>query len=210
MRHGRTGRAGRPTASSRRETREQIVAVADELFYTRSFERTSLGAIAKAAGVSAGTTYLHFPSKDDILAAVIEARQASMREKIARWEAQEDTPLDRVACFTRIVLANSGRISRFDCRSASLIAELAKIDHPLCEQARGVLGTLRGWLSEQFSACGHDDEQAQEFAAHLVAPVLGVAKMYHAFGDDDFVERETAKMARWLDSLSLDPVGAGV
>ena len=58
----------RPRADAQRN-RERILEVAKEAF-ARSGANTSLDDIAKQAGVGPGTLYRHFPTRDELLAAV--------------------------------------------------------------------------------------------------------------------------------------------
>ncbi|WPF65676.1 MULTISPECIES: TetR/AcrR family transcriptional regulator [unclassified Corynebacterium] len=57
--------------------REKIVAVAEEVLQEVGAD-FSMDALAKRAGVGAGTLYRHFPDKDYLLAAVLEARQIEL------------------------------------------------------------------------------------------------------------------------------------
>jgi len=49
------------------DTRERILDAAAALFAERGYERTSMGAIARAVKVSAAALYYHFQSKEEIL-----------------------------------------------------------------------------------------------------------------------------------------------
>lgn len=182
------------------KTREQIVAAADDLFYERGFEHTSFAIIAERVGISRGNFYHHFKSKDAILAAVIEARQAATRKLIADWEAQEPTPLGRIECFVRIVITNGEAIRQFGCPVGTLTSELAKLDHACVDQAREVFEIFRRWLTDQFAALGHGPDRADDLAMHILAFGQGVATMFNAFGDAVFVEREVERTYRWLET----------
>jgi AcrR family transcriptional regulator len=50
------------------DTREDIRAVALELFVENGFEQTSLRQIAERLGITKAALYYHFPSKDELLA----------------------------------------------------------------------------------------------------------------------------------------------
>ncbi len=52
----------------RLQTRSRLVAVALDEFRTAGFAATDIARIAAAAGVSRGTFYFHFPTKDHVLA----------------------------------------------------------------------------------------------------------------------------------------------
>jgi AcrR family transcriptional regulator len=57
-------------------TREQIVAIATELFASRGFEGTSIDAVLEQAGVSRGSLYHHFASKEALFEAVLDVVEA--------------------------------------------------------------------------------------------------------------------------------------
>lgn len=58
------------------ERRREIIGAARFLFAERGYDGTSVSAIVARAGVAQGTFYLYFPSKDHVLAAVLEAASA--------------------------------------------------------------------------------------------------------------------------------------
>lgn len=62
-------------ASTRKEqkahTRSHILSVSKTLFEMQGFRQTTSRQIAKEAGIAAGTLFVHFPSKESILATVL-------------------------------------------------------------------------------------------------------------------------------------------
>jgi AcrR family transcriptional regulator len=70
------------------ETRRRIVEAAYEQFYSAGFMRAGVDAIAEAAGVTKRTLYYHFESKDDLVAAVLEAQHQLAFERTQRWARQ--------------------------------------------------------------------------------------------------------------------------
>lgn len=53
------------------ERRSELIAAAQQLFYTKGYERTSVSDIVKAVGVAQGTFYYYFDSKQAILEALV-------------------------------------------------------------------------------------------------------------------------------------------
>ena len=51
---------------------EELLVAADELFLTRGFAKTAMSDIAASTGVTNGALYWYFPTKDHILAAVMD------------------------------------------------------------------------------------------------------------------------------------------
>ncbi|MDY7100005.1 MAG: helix-turn-helix domain-containing protein [Actinomycetota bacterium] len=185
-------------------TRARIVDAADRLFYEQGFENTSFADIAETVNISRGNFYYHFKSKDEILAAVIEARRDERREMLARWEAEAASPQDRIRCFIDILARNRGDIERYGCPIGTLSAELIKLEHASAPDANGLFTVFRDWLREQFALLGHGDD-ADALAMHVLARSQGVATLMHAFGEAQFVEDELAQLHEWLATRTPQP-----
>jgi AcrR family transcriptional regulator len=86
---------------------DAIVAAAAELFAARGFEGTSMNAIAKAAGLTIGSIYQYFPSRDAIVDAVAEAY-------LAAWRAERDEAAKVVQEISLHDFVYRGVLSLFD------------------------------------------------------------------------------------------------
>ena len=60
------------------ERRKEILDVAEELFVTKGYDKTSTNDILDRIGIARGTLYYHFRSKEDILNAMIERINSSL------------------------------------------------------------------------------------------------------------------------------------
>ena len=60
------------------ERRKEILDVAEELFVTKGYDKTSTNDILDRIGIARGTLYYHFKSKEDILNAMIERINTSL------------------------------------------------------------------------------------------------------------------------------------
>ncbi|WP_138445047.1 TetR/AcrR family transcriptional regulator [Sinomonas susongensis] len=84
-------RPGRPRAQRKvrpgASAREEILDAAAELFTTRGYAQTSTRAIAEAVGMRQSSLYHHFPTKDEILEALL-AETVSGSLEFARRLAQ--------------------------------------------------------------------------------------------------------------------------
>lgn len=69
----RDRRRGRGRRRSRGETRARIVEAATALTEKHGFERTSMGEIAREAGIGTSTLYHHFPDKRTLLLELIQS-----------------------------------------------------------------------------------------------------------------------------------------
>jgi TetR/AcrR family transcriptional regulator, fatty acid metabolism regulator protein len=91
------------------DKRDAILRAATEVFARRGFFQAQVADVARAAGVAAGTVYLYFRGKDDILISIFER---TMREAIA--EGREalvgvTDPRERLTRVARLHLERLGR-----------------------------------------------------------------------------------------------------
>ena len=88
--------------------RDAILRAATDVFAERGFFNAQVADVARAAGVAAGTVYLYFKSKDDLLVSIFER---SMREGLASGRAAVanlDDPRERLLRLARGHLARLG------------------------------------------------------------------------------------------------------
>jgi TetR/AcrR family transcriptional regulator, fatty acid metabolism regulator protein len=89
--------------------RDAILRAATDVFADRGFFNAQVADVARVAGVAAGTVYLYFRSKDDLLVSIFEK---TMREALAEGRAAAanlDEPRERLRRFARLHLARLGR-----------------------------------------------------------------------------------------------------
>ncbi|WP_026912097.1 TetR/AcrR family transcriptional regulator [Patulibacter minatonensis] len=77
---GETSGGVRRERKDKARNREHILEVADEYFSAADVSG-SLDAIAKRAGVGAGTLYRHFPTREALLAALLQARNEVLADR---------------------------------------------------------------------------------------------------------------------------------
>lgn len=75
--------------------RERLLDAASELFYLQGIRAVSVDKVIEAAGTTKVTFYRHFPTKDDLVVAYLEARAEQERQGVAA--AREQGAGDAVA-----------------------------------------------------------------------------------------------------------------
>ena len=91
------------------DKRDVILKAATEVFARRGYFQSQVADIARAAGVAAGTVYLYFRSKDDLLVSIFER---TMKETLAEGHAAiagVDDPRERLRRIARLHLERMGR-----------------------------------------------------------------------------------------------------
>jgi TetR/AcrR family fatty acid metabolism transcriptional regulator len=104
-------RRSRPAAASEAPPgpkRDAILRAAIDVFAERGFFNAQVADVARAAGVAAGTVYLYFKSKDDLLVSIFER---SMRDGLTSGRAAVTNlqdPHERLLRLARAHLARLG------------------------------------------------------------------------------------------------------
>lgn len=94
----------------RGNTRVRILDEATDLFGRRGVEAVSLDVIASEVGVAKQTLLYWFPSKDDLVGAVLTAATAELTVGVeAAIRASGEDPLDRIEAVVRAVFRSAVR-----------------------------------------------------------------------------------------------------
>lgn len=184
------------------DNRTRIIEAADELFYQRGYNQTSFSDIADITGIPRGNFYYYFKTKDDILAAVVDARVAQYQEALINCDNSSDDPRERLLAFIDIMAGSEKAVLDAGCPIGSLCTELAKGSDELQSKSREVFELLRDWMCQQFEAIGYAD--ANDKAMDMLARMQGVALMACAFKDNAYLHRSVAELRSWVNSLTLN------
>src|SRR2546430_277226 len=70
--------------------RRQIIEGARRMFLAQGFDAASMGSIAREAGVSKGTLYVYFKSKEELFEAIVEDECRQQAEQIFTFDRASD------------------------------------------------------------------------------------------------------------------------
>lgn len=169
----------RRATSSRNGTsgdkREAISKAAVKVFAQRGFFNAQVADVARAAGVAAGTVYLYFRSKDEILTSIFER---TMKDGIAEGRAALEgvtDPVERLRSLARMHLRRLGRdrdlavVFQVELRQSTKFMEQLS-----SSQLRTYLGQLRDAVA---------DGQASGAFTTKVKPTLAAKALFGALDE---------------------------
>jgi len=129
---GTTAGQERRPRSDKERNRTHILQIA-ERYFTEHGITGSLDAIAKRAGIGPGTLYRHFPTRESLLTALLQARND---ELASQYEAIRQEP-DTTAALARWLDALSRWATAFDGLPEPLRAALTEESSPLALTCQG-------------------------------------------------------------------------
>src|ERR1700757_4055249 len=100
--------------------RERLITAACDLFYRQGIAGTTLAHIAEAAEVPLGNLYYYFKTKDDIVAAVVEARTEEIRAATAALQRRYGSPKARLKALVAMLAASGDTIAEHGCPLGTL------------------------------------------------------------------------------------------
>jgi AcrR family transcriptional regulator len=84
----------------REETRTRLLATAEELFMRQGFGATTVGTVAREAGLTTGAVYSNFDGKADLFLAVLEKQTEEELTEVRRVLERARTDEQRLEVFT--------------------------------------------------------------------------------------------------------------
>ena len=160
--HGATA----PLTDRGRRTRDALLIAARSTFEERGFTGTRMGDVAAAAGVSHGTVYTWFDSKESMLGALVDDMVTDLREVL---RANTDVePVERIA------LANRGYLDAYqrNARLLEVAEEVATADAHFREQLAGIRSFHVERVARDITRLQADGLAASDLDPHTAAAAL--------------------------------------
>ncbi|WNV83302.1 helix-turn-helix domain-containing protein [Umezawaea sp. Da 62-37] len=171
--------------------RARILAAADEIFAAKGAS-ASTEEVAARAGVAIGTVFRHFPTKNDLLSALMKELVRELAEEVESLVRQGDPATSLFTFFAHLVERAASR---------KTVVELLGIDILVSDQLQ-LLREAVGILLDQAQAAGvvRAGVRLDEVMALLAATSQGAL---HSGWDADLRERTLAVVFTGLRSAQL-------
>lgn len=180
-------------------TRQRLIEVADELFYTEGIRATGVGAVAERAGVTKMTLYWHFASKDELIVAYLEERDLRWQRSLERMLAGLENPAEKLLsvfdAYREWLVAGGLR----GCAYINCAAEFPEREHPAREVVRKHKAALRHRLVGLAAEAGAEDPE--ELAERLFLLLEGSYVTGAIEGAEEIVARARELAAELVHAM---------
>ena len=169
-------------------TAEKLIAETARLIVNRGYNGFSYADLAERFGIRKASIHHHFPSKADLVVAVVERGRAGIQAQIALLDDDAATAMDRLLAYTgyweRCIL---NQTSPF-CLAGVLAAELPALPEEIGTVVRGHFDDLRRWVEGVLTRGAAEgsmtlEERPAVEAEIFVAAVYGAMLAARAFDD---------------------------
>lgn len=150
-------------------TRDRIIAAASTLFHQQGIKAASVDLIAERAGLTKRSLCYHFRSKDDLIAACLEAPDAPNLTILQQWYARSTGDVAQKVNGIFLGLARAARRKDWKgCGFLRAAVELVKLPgHPALVAGRAHKKRVEDWLC-CLLAEGQDTVDARRLAAQIM------------------------------------------
>jgi AcrR family transcriptional regulator len=126
------------TRATTSEARRRILETADRLFYEEGVRAVGIDRVIAEAGVAKMTLYAHFPSKDDLILAVLRHREAEVMAFFrSAMERHNRNARNSLRAFFAVLKEWFEMPGFRGCAFQNAAVELADPSHPGTEFVRG-------------------------------------------------------------------------
>jgi AcrR family transcriptional regulator len=167
------------------------------LFYGEGIRAVSMDAVAAKAGLTKKTLYYHFPSKDHLVTAYLEAQDQPTLALYRRWysEAGGDAA-QRVRGMFEGLASIADHTKWRGCGFLRTTAELASTPgHPAVKAGRAHKKRFEAWLTETLTSEGV--QNAGDIARKILVLLDGAATIMLIHRDADYI-RSASEVAERL------------
>lgn len=181
--------------------KQHLVETALKLFYQEGFHSTGIDKILAESGVAKMTLYKYFPSKDDLIRAVLEERDRKFREWFfGRVEEKGGTPRQKLeAVFDVLGEWIQGDDFR-GCMFINAAAEFSSKDEAISQVAAEHKVAMCDYLAKLVEEAGL--RQPEQLAYQLSLLVEGAIVMGHVCRDVEAAQKAKAAGLALLDAQS--------
>lgn len=183
----------------------EIAKCAQGLLATRGYNGFSYADISEAVHISKASIHHHFPSKSELVQAVLRRYREQGREGLAALSKQLADPLARVHAYTGYWETCIRDGSAPFCICAMLGAELPAIPREVADEVRGHFLDLTSWLADVLKegAIGGTfslRSDAESEAMALMAAVHGGMLAARVYGDPEAFATVVQQAVRQLSA----------
>ncbi|GAA2281100.1 TetR/AcrR family transcriptional regulator [Nonomuraea roseoviolacea subsp. roseoviolacea] len=144
--------------------RERVVSTADRLFYAHGVQAVGMDAVRTEAGVSLKRIYALFPSKDDLVLAVLRHRTELWDTGIADAVAGAATPCGKLLAIFDFLATWFREDSFRGCAFINVFGELGGGSETVAEAVREQKASFQRRVAELVREAGAPDHLAPQLA----------------------------------------------
>ncbi|MGE0268890.1 MAG: TetR/AcrR family transcriptional regulator [Candidatus Omnitrophota bacterium] len=157
------------TSQIKGTAKDRILEAATDLFYRQGYNATGIQQIIDEAGVSKGTFYTHFATKDELGAAYMRNRHAREMYELREMVGRIKDPYQKYIGFNTIMRDWMVSTEYRGCAFSNMAAEVTDGKSPIRKEAKHHYEVYRGVIREMVRDLIESDPKYKELDPDFVA-----------------------------------------
>ncbi len=182
-------------------TKERLIAAAIDVIRVKGYAATSVNDIASAAGVTKGSFFHHFSTKESCAREAAIQWTEQSRAGAANSSEKAKTPRERIRAYIdfRISLL-SGPVAKYACYVGTVLHEVHDT-HPelAADSAASLLDQARALEPDLAAALGPRRKEAHDLAIHIEAAIQGGLLLAKAEGGTKGAKASLAHLKEYIE-----------
>lgn len=172
-------------------TRDKLLEAAEAEMLAKGYSATRVDEICDRAGVSKGSFYHLFASKEELGLALLDAFFERNRKIVAQAPATAGDPYERAVALTEHLVSAAGTMWGGGCLLGAFALELAENNPTMAAAVSGKFRELGAMLAEGFAPMTESGEggDATALAEEFLVTVEGALVLARAHHDWSYVDR---------------------
>ena len=193
------------------QSKERILAAAKELFLARGYAATTVDAICEKAGLTKGSIYYFFDSKEDLGLAVLDWSLRRGAQMLASGSyVRIVDPVEKAFGFLKHLEKCSPELWNGGCLLGSFALELADTNSRVQQAVAGMFQALADQIAEQLQpiaarCAGKQAPSASELADTLLGTIEGSIILAKAHRDPSRIPKAVRGFRRSVSTLIAEP-----
>lgn len=161
------------------DSAERIIQAATDLFLQSSFHQVGTAQICSAAGVNKGTLYHFFPTKVELLLAVLERYTSDVARQYEAAQSRPGTPAERLRSLFEVPKTNNEQRKQrkghcSGCGIGNIVSELSSSEPAVRDKAQWALSTLTAVFEKPVAALLDERGYAHADTHHAATMLMGM------------------------------------
>lgn len=167
---------------------EDILACTRSLILAGGYDGFSYADIAKVIGIRNASIHYHFPSKADLVLALVVRHREDAEAGIAQLDHHVADPVEKLRAYVGYWETCIADTSVSFCVCALLASQLPALPAPVAEEVRRYFRSLAAWLASVLNRCAAQGSirllgTAEVEAEAFMASIHGAMLSSRAYGD---------------------------
>lgn len=189
--------------SEQSEAKQRIIKTALALFYKQGYLATGINQVIAESGVTKNTFYYHFPSKDDLCVAYLQARHKIWMGWFVDYLEKEPTPFRKIAGLFDFLERWLTECDFRGCAFLNIATEVPNVNHRIRKEVVVHSNELRVFLQGLLA----DLKKVDKHYSHIDVPLMsdflyilfeGTISSCQNYGDSKLIKKAWKSFEKML------------